>query len=646
MEIYYPFSPSYSQQRSSSSSMSTSIPTVSKILFIIDDIHFADESSLKHLLTLGSHSKCLLILSMKPPRNNNNDRPASNTLQSISTDSRVYLRRLPGLELRYLATLGCQILSVHKIPGKLVKVLNESCNGIPGFCEQILFDLLLKDKIYITNHIDSSEQISNLIEGDADKLLHNSSTKPSLFKTLFSRRKQILTDEQRQNEPALSRLCLLRDPTDNDFAADCQQNFQNYFMCRIDRLSEGESLLVKIAAVIGNTFSRTFLWQLVDPQSKKLININSCILDMMQRTVIECAYQQQQTHKTRIIKCFCLQNPGGFPSQCRLMAFTHASIREGIYNSLPDNLKRILTRYAIDYLEKQCTIVCLTCGPRNDNPFFVQKQDDLTRIIKTNHQHAFVDIVKIAALKEIDNKIKELIKIRSLNSRTKPRSNTSSNVPLEPVTAPIENSNVIDNSGTKTPEKRRNSFDAGGLDSRRARHSQSPFTLHSEHDSEMKNDQKILRNSSNQNLTLISVYPCRNNELEVISSPVQIETSSKSNHLFTLLKLPRQRVINNRLLKTIDGFMTTNKSNRNETIVKTPRKTKEDKSNRFRSFFRYIFCQFVPLHSNTSINLEANNQSTKNATSHSPSDSKRGAKLSNTSQVKFKIIKESSCYLT
>jgi len=44
---------------------------------------------------------------MKPPRNNNNDRTnSSNILQSISTDSRVYLRRLPGLELRYLATLG------------------------------------------------------------------------------------------------------------------------------------------------------------------------------------------------------------------------------------------------------------------------------------------------------------------------------------------------------------------------------------------------------------------------------------------------------------------------------------------------------------------------------------------------------------
>lgn len=197
-------------------------------------------------------------------------------------------------------------------------------------------------------------------------------------------------------------------------------------MCRIDRLSEGESLLVKIAAVIGNTFSRAFLSQLVDPQSKKLINMNSCILDMMQRTVIECAYQQ--SHKTHSIKCFCLQNPGGFPSQCRLMAFTHVSIREGIYNSLTDSLKRTLIRNAIDYLEKQCTIICLTCGPRNDNPFFVQKQDDLTQSIKTMHQPAFVDIVKMAALREIDNIIKQSVKLRSMSSPAKPRSNTSANI--------------------------------------------------------------------------------------------------------------------------------------------------------------------------------------------------------------------------
>jgi hypothetical protein len=101
-------SPSSMHYRSSSDAATNPSAFVlrTKIIFIIDDIHFADESSLKHLLALGSHKRCLLILAMKPPNNNNNDRPNFNTLQSIRTDSRVYLRRLPGLERRHLATLG------------------------------------------------------------------------------------------------------------------------------------------------------------------------------------------------------------------------------------------------------------------------------------------------------------------------------------------------------------------------------------------------------------------------------------------------------------------------------------------------------------------------------------------------------------
>ena len=434
------FSTLYAQSRVSSGSntslnSSSTIATVSKIIFIIDDIHFADESSLKHLLTLGSHHQSLLILSLKPVKNNNTDHSNLSVLQSISTDSRVYLRRLPGLELRYLATLGCQMLSAHKIPAKLVKVFNESCNGIPGFCEQILFDLINRDKIYTVDASESHDQDSNLIEGDAEKLLLNSSNRTGLFKTFWCTPKHSITDEQRQNERALSRICLIRNPEDSDFNVDCQQNFQNYIMCRIDRLSEGETLLIKIGAVIGNTFSRTFLWHLVDPHAKKLLNIHSCVLEMMQRTIIECAFSRQQSVKTRTIKCYCLQNPAGFPSRCRLMAFTHSTIREGIYNSLTDGLKRLLMRNAIDYLEKHCAIVCLTCGAsHNESPFLVHEQDGLGEMIRNRQHHALVDIVKIAALKEIDNMIKELAQLSSSPTRLRssPLSKTfSESMPMD-----------------------------------------------------------------------------------------------------------------------------------------------------------------------------------------------------------------------
>ncbi|CAF1469127.1 unnamed protein product [Rotaria sordida] len=615
----------YLQSRCSITSTTSLLPppisTVSKIIFIIDDIHFADESSLKHLLTLGSHSKCLLILSMKPPRNNHNDGSISTTLQSISTDSHVYLRRLPGLELRYLATLGCQILSVHRIPAKLVKVFNESCNGIPGFCEQILFDLLSKDKIYIVDeeNNNSYNDDSSLIEGDADKLLLNSQIRMGLFKTFFSRRRQQITNEQYQNERAFSRICLLRNPIENDFNADCQQNFQNYIMCRIDRLSEGESLLVKIATVIGNTFSRTFLWHLVDPKSKQLINIHSCILEMMQRTIIECAFSKQQITKTRSIKCYCLQNPAGFPSQCRLMAFTHSTIREGIYNSLTDGLKRLLTRNAIDYLEKQCNVVCLTCAAnKNDSPFLVDEHNGLTKIIKISQQHAFVDIVKMAALKEIDNTIKKLSNLN--DSPRYSRSKRLSHAVHESDTELNENEMINENKSFNNDyDKRRISLDDNNIESLPPKITSARFysvendNLINENVIDLNTPGFSHRYSNDPNITLISVYsPNMSSNIEFNVQKSSSSRITNPSQLISLFKVPKQRNINKsisntQLLKTVDGVVSNNNSNQTKPGVEIPKRKVQNKNNRFISFFQYLFCQCVPIGSNATVAPAINN---------------------------------------
>ncbi|CAF4327048.1 unnamed protein product, partial [Rotaria sordida] len=65
----------------------------------------------------------------------------------------------------------------------------------------------------------------------------------------------------------------------------------------------------------------------------------------------------------------------------------------------------------------------------------------LTRSIKTSNQHAFVDIVKMVALKEIDNTIKQSMKLRSMSSPVKPRSNTSANLQKESIMTLNKNSN-------------------------------------------------------------------------------------------------------------------------------------------------------------------------------------------------------------
>jgi hypothetical protein len=86
-------------------------------------------------------------------------------------------------------------------------------------------------------------------------------------------------------------------------------------------------------------------------------------------------------------------------------------------------------------------------------------------------------------------------------------------------------------------------------------------------------------------------------------------------------------------------LITTNKSDDKETIIQATRKRKGHKSNRFRSFFRYIFCQFVPLHSNVPVAIDANNLSGKNSNDNAVSDTKVVVKLNDTSQVKVKDFK-------
>ncbi|CAF1516577.1 unnamed protein product, partial [Rotaria sordida] len=197
----------------------------------------------------------------------------------------------------------------------------------------------------------------------------------------------------------------------------------------------------------------------------------------------------------------------------------------------------------------------------------------------------------------------------------------------------------------KIQEKRRNSYDVGGLDVQCTRRSQSPFFALVEDDFETKINQSIRRKSSDSNSTLISIYPYKNNVSETISSPIQIDIpqsssssiSSKSNTIFNVFKLSKQQFISSSLLKTpllkkIDRSIITNKSNENEIIVESKRKRKADKSHCFRTFCRYIFCQFLSFNSNVPVDIDVNNQSTKTSIENSIPDTKIIPTSNNTSQ--------------
>lgn len=113
--------------------------------------------------------------------------------------------------------------------------------------------------------------------------------------------------------------------------------------------------------------------------------------------------------------------------------------------------------------------------------------------------------------------------------------------------------------------------------------------------------------SSNPNLTLISVYPGVANQSITDRTPVQVNvqrslslTTAQSNHIFTLFKIPKPRLLeaSSSSSKPYDDFLSNDRPTGPHRLVQSARKGKDEKNHRFRSFFRYIFCQVIPFNSN------------------------------------------------
>jgi hypothetical protein len=135
---------------------------------------------------------------------------------------------------------------------------------------------------------------------------------------------------------------------------------------------------------------------------------------------------------------------------------------------------------------------------------------------------------------------------------------------------------------------------------------------------EVKTNNSLRRNSSDPNLTLISVYsPDKIVNVQVNVQRSSSSAASKTSQLFSLFKMPKRRSVSEsstkpELLKPVVGTVSNTNSNKAETIVEASKKRKQDKNNRFISFIRYLFCQFVPVGSNAIVTPTNNNQTTYN----------------------------------
>jgi hypothetical protein len=152
-----------------------------------------------------------------------------------------------------------------------------------------------------------------------------------------------------------------------------------------------------------------------------------------------------------------------------------------------------------------------------------------------------------------------------------------------------------------------NNTESPDLQRRSSQSSVNKDDLDIEESSDTKPSQSLYRNSSDPNLTLISVYSPEtlpNLELNVQRSSATLP--SRSSQVFSLFRVPNRDDTNpstsdNKLLQTIDKTVSREDSNTTKPNIETITKQKRDKTSRFISFIRFIFCQLVPIHSNATV---------------------------------------------
>ncbi len=124
--------------------------------------------------------------------------------------------------------------------------------------------------------------------------------------------------------------------------------------------------------------------------------------------------------------------------------------------------------------------------------------------------------------------------------------------------------------------------------------------------------QPIPRDASDPYLTLISVYtPDTAPKVQVNFPSSTSSAESRSSRLYSLFKVPIRENLSisppdTPLLQTADGTVSDQKLNTTKPIVDQSKKRKQDRTDRFISFVRYLFCQFVSIGSNATVSPAIN----------------------------------------
>lgn len=354
------------------------------VLVLVDDAQNVDPLSWRFLCWLREMRGVLIVLSSRPAAV---EVPSCDFAEQYMDSSNVRVIDLGVLDTRHLPALACQIMDVVRIPCELEAMLRERTQGVPYWCEQLLIDMTEKKQLIVTYDDGSSTMRENTIAPNAAQLKKvfsdhsledvldendNDQIEYNRVNSSFRVEDEEVNRQNQQTPGMLLGYCLtsIKDnkpkvkvamfsPHVNPKDIEVPLIMKELIIARLDSMRASEQLIVKCAAVLGQTFPRDMI-EYILPKVQR-VKARKSFKRLKQIGIFECANiptgraaRLLQSNGLHPEACFCPKMEDDYNADlCNVMRFKNNLLQQTAYNILMESQRLDLHNKTVEYLENQ-----------------------------------------------------------------------------------------------------------------------------------------------------------------------------------------------------------------------------------------------------------------------------------------------------
>lgn len=370
-------------------------------MIFLDDLHNLDAASWEYISIIFESMNIFTVLSVTRGKFSS----VHTWLYTVFINQNVRKMILGPLASYWIPPLACQILDVDAVPRDLCNALVVKCNGMPGLVESFIVHL------FSTGAIELKKISRSELEEYREEDLRF--PEPNLLRPVAvdTSKQQELDEILEKNDSEEMSICVVTEKEELNVNINVQ-NVDALIMIQIDSLTPYQQLLLKIASVIGNVFSRDLLESIMY-ENQPLVTAKA-IKRLFAMRILGCANvkiklkkfssmssthtQQSRTNTNLVCECpieFDPDNEENLPkyAYCQVIKFRNKNSQLTCYELLPMNQKKEFHARVVNYLENNHQ-KCPECGGtlivlESYMNFFPLEDDDVPSVTPVTREDSY-----------------------------------------------------------------------------------------------------------------------------------------------------------------------------------------------------------------------------------------------------------------